>query len=544
MNAFEQSLPRSFSAFAASHPMLTCEESVQWEAKLLPDDEAAWRAMRQAGAAAADAVRNLYKFSNYDQRRLSAFALVGKGHNGGDALLALANLAERGRLERALLAMPSGEAALRPLVARSLALLRETAGQAAEISEPGEAGYDAWIEGLERAFGERRFDVCLDGLLGMQFSPPLREDARKLLAAVNANETFRLRLAVDLPSGVGDRSDQGAFRADATLATGIAKATLADPETAEFAGAFRYGDIGFFEDNSSCPLRVITDRILDPLRGLRPFASDKRGYGHLLVLAGSRSMPGALAMAVQAAVSSGAGLATVLAPASAAAGLAPRLPEAMWTPFPETPEGGLALEGEHLLRAAAGRATALLVGPGMGREPETLALVESVVRGWDKPLLIDADALQPRVLEALRSGRPGRAILTPHVGEYARLARREAAETPSIDELRRFARSAGQIILLKGPNTRIASEGRVFVNASGNPVLARGGSGDLLSGLTAGLLAQMPGRPLEAACMGAHWHGKAADVAAMRRGQGALRTIQLLDGLAEALREGEAWRWG
>jgi len=198
----------------------------------------------------------------------------------------------------------------------------------------------------------------------------------------------------------------------------------------------------------------------------------------------------------------------------------------MWVAWPETPDGNLALEGHHLLREKIERATSLVIGPGLGREAETLALVTDIVKGSPVPCVLDADALQP---EIVRAGSVAR-ILTPHAGEFKRIA--------GGVELREFATSSGATVVLKGPVTRVAGgDGALYHGFFGGPVLARGGSGDVLAGLTGGLLAQTPTDPLLAAARGVTWHGLAADALARAHGQTAVYTTQLLDFLPVALRE-------
>jgi NAD(P)H-hydrate epimerase len=165
------------------------------------------------------------------------------------------------------------------------------------------------------------------------------------------------------------------------------------------------------------------------------------------------------------------------------------------------------------------------MGPGLGREPETLALAESIARHSTVPLVLDADALQPPVVRAGQAPR----VLTPHAGEYTRIA--GAAALPD------FARETGATVVLKGPATQVCGGPEVYHSFFGGPVLARGGSGDLLAGLIGGLLAQAPGDPLLAAARGAVWHGLAADHLARAHGQVAVHTTQLLDFLSAALRE-------
>jgi ADP-dependent NAD(P)H-hydrate dehydratase / NAD(P)H-hydrate epimerase len=204
----------------------------------------------------------------------------------------------------------------------------------------------------------------------------------------------------------------------------------------------------------------------------------------------------------------------------------------MWVGWPETPSGGLALEGHHLLREKIARASALVIGPGLGREKETLALAREIVATVSVPLVIDADALQPEIVDAGKAPR----VLTPHAGEWARITE---------------ANHASAVLVRKGPVTRIVGRALRPTSAGvghearpttyhsffGGPVLARGGSGDLLAGLIGGLLAQGSGDPLLAAARGVVWHGLAADALARAHGQTAVRTTQLLDFLPTALRD-------
>jgi NAD(P)H-hydrate epimerase len=195
--------------------------------------------------------------------------------------------------------------------------------------------------------------------------------------------------------------------------------------------------------------------------------------------------------------------------------------------WPETPGGGLALEGGHLLRERIDTAGALLMGPGLGRERETLALVADAVKTARVPLVLDADALQREAVHAAKTPL----VLTPHAGEFARIAQGLALEN--------YAAETGATVVLKGPVTRIANgaPATVYHSFFGGPVLARGGSGDLLAGLIAGLLAQTPAAPALAAARGVVWHGLAADLLARAHGQTAVLTTQLLDFLPAALRE-------
>jgi NAD(P)H-hydrate epimerase len=344
---------------------------------------------------------------------------------------------------------------------------------------------------------------------------------------------------VDLPSGVGDDAGEAVFGADVSYATGIAKTPLFAHGSRSFGSRVRYLDIGFFDactDAHGSAEKILLPSVLDEMRALRTSHSDKRTYGHLFVVAGSRTMPGAALMAAHAAIMSGVGLVTAFVPESVCGFYSSVLPEAMWVPWPESAEGGLSLSGFDLLLSRIGRATGILAGPGMGDGEETQALLSRVVGETMLPLVLDADALRPEVLSAPREAEAGRIVVTPHAGEFRRIAERGDSEIEA-DELLSFSRSRGCITVLKGPITRITDGSEMLLSPYGGPVLARGGSGDLLSGLLGGRVAIPGANPLNAACEAVVLHGMAADSLARRRGSAAVRTTDLLRELSSVLRD-------
>lgn len=478
-----------------THPILSCDETRALEARLFAGDESAeWPAMQRAGRALAAAVVDDFEEIGGFPASGRVLVLAGKGHNGGDALIAAQAVLERFPQARADVCFAFGPRALRPLAARAWRELAQAAGGRVTAMASPDAS-SAW-------------DLCLDGVFGFQFRPPADGPTTGLLTRVNALR-IGLRAAVDLPSA-------GVFRADFTYATGCVKTPLL--ESAE-AGRVRYLDLGFFHGGEPGEARVLTSAILQPLAALRPARCDKRTYGHVLLLGGSRNYPGAILMAVLGALRSGVGLVTAFVPESLVPAFAARAPEAMWVGWPETPDGGLALEGEPLLRARIERATALVMGPGMARERETLALAASLAKTSPVPLVIDADALHADIVRAGTAAR----IVTPHAGELERIG--QGGEF-----------SGNTIVVRKGPATRVSQGRQTYHSFFGGPVLARGGSGDILAGLIGGLLAQAPDEPLLAAARGVVWHGRAADLLARARGQTAVQVTQLLDFLPDALR--------
>jgi ADP-dependent NAD(P)H-hydrate dehydratase / NAD(P)H-hydrate epimerase len=487
-------------------PVLSCDEVRRHEERLYGGDpEREWAAMMTAGAGVAGALLDDLSEIGGMPPNGKLLVLAGKGHNAGDALLAARVILARNPAATAAVLPVYGEGALRPLAARALARLREGAPTRVRLADADEL----W-DGS---------DVCVDGIFGYSFRPPLDAPALAVLRRVNA-ATFRLRAAVDLPSGL-DHPD--AFRADFCYAAGALKRPLPDLPN---AGRIRLIDLGwrFGSEIGGDRPWTLTPAALGSLARLRPAASDKRSHGHLAVVGGSRSLPGAALMAVLAALRSGVGLVTAFVPESLCAAFAAVAPEAMWVGWPETADGGLSLDGAHLLRERLSRFSAVLVGPGLGREPETHAWLEEFVRQAPLPLVLDADALQPGVVGVGTAPR----ILTPHAGEFARIAGgREARE---------LARLWSAVLVLKGPLTAIEDGATRHLALAGGPVLARGGSGDLLAGIIGGLLAEDPSRVTGAAAAGVLWHGWAADLLARERGQRAVRVTDLLDYLGPALR--------
>ena len=489
------------SALPASDPILSCAEARAFEAARFGGDEALeWPAMQRAGRALAAAVlRDFLEIGGFPPAEGRVLVLAGKGHNAGDALLAAGELLKDFPGATVDVLFVFGERALRPLAARAWRELVQRGGERVRVvAEPTDG---------------RLYSLCLDGIFGFQFRPPVEPRVAAVIERINA-ASIRFRAAVDLPSAE-------LFRADFTYATGIVKTPVLASAN---AGRVRYLDLGFFEPTCVAPdalARVLTPALLAPLAALRASQSDKRTYGHVGLVGGSRDFPGAILMAALAAMRSGAGLVTAFVPESLAAAFAARAPEVMWVGWPETPAGGLALEGNHLLQGRRARLDALVIGPGLGREAETLALVRDIVATSSVPVVLDADALQADIVGAGLAAR----VLTPHAGEWVRVA----GSVPD-----------RAVVVLKGPVTRIqggGTGGPVYFSLAGGPVLARGGSGDLLAGLIGGLLAQTPADPMLAAARGTLWHGLAADALARAHGQTSVMTTQVLDYLGPVLRE-------
>ena len=271
----------------------------------------------------------------------------------------------------------------------------------------------------------------------------------------------------------------------------------------------------------------------------RPAGANKGNFGHVLILAGSMGKTGAAVMGARAALRAGAGLVTVATAKSALPIVASLGVEFMTEALPETEAGSIsrrALEGDLFDKLVA-RKTVLAVGPGIGSDPETSEFVRTVVNKYPLPLVLDADGLNAfagRMDSFRKDLRPaGSTVFTPHPGEMARLVGKTVAEIQSqrVAVAREFSREFGVTLVLKGFRTVIASpDGTIWVNSTGNPGMAKGGTGDVLTGITAGLLAQFPEQPVgEVVAAAVYLHGLAGDLAAEQFGQHSMLAGDLLE---------------
>jgi len=441
--------------------------------------------------------------------------VCGKGNNGGDGLVIARRLTEAGILVRVLLL-----AARDDLSPDARANYDRLPRSASVVAPPPHQ----WVAGLrDLAAG---CTLAIDAVFGTGSEPPLRSPYRELCAAMN--ELAAPLASVDLPSGVsGDdgRADPGAVRADVTVTLGVPKLGLLLPPGRDHVGRLSVVDLGLSDDavaKHAPPWHLLDLAEYAALLPPRPSDAHKYAIGSLLVLAGSRAYGGAVHLCGLGALRSGVGLVTVGAPASLETALRVGLPEAILRPLAETAAGTLERLEPDVLADLLVRQDAVAIGPGLGADPATDRWVCDLVRDLDRPLVVDADGLSA-------FGRLGRApsfgsrevVLTPHPGELARLT---GLETGAIAERRlelvpELADRWGAVLLLKGSPTIIGlPDGRLFFNPVGDSSLARGGSGDVLTGVIGGFLAQ--GCPAgDAALLGALVHGLAGERAGERRGR-------------------------
>jgi len=443
--------------------------------------------------------------------------LVGSGNNGGDALVALAEMIPAGWTACAYLARP------RPPDDPLLAALLESGGQVVESSsDPDFSHLGALL---------RRCGLVVDGVLGTGISLPLRPEIARLLAFIKSLSPLPPIVAVDCPSGVNCDTGEAApetLPARVTVCMQAVKAGLVKMPAFSLAGEIQVVDLHLPEDlpgSAGIHTRMVDKNMLSAALPKRPLESHKGSFGTLTVAAGCLSYPGASLLAGRAAYRIGTGLVQMAVPASIQPMLAGQLPEAVWLPLPDE-NGAISAAAVDTLVSAFGRSTCLLLGPGLGQHPATLAFIRDLLQSRvlvkkQIPLVLDADGLRlVASLPAWPELLPAQSILTPHPGEMAVLSGMSTAsiQADRLSTAARFAREWGHILILKGALSIVASpSGETAVIPIATPALAHAGTGDVLAGMVAGLRAQKMAA-FEAAWAGAFLHGRAGLLAAKEIG--------------------------
>ncbi len=484
------------------------------------------RLMEAAGAGAARvAARELGA-----GRGRRVVVLCGKGNNGGDGFVVARHLRARGVRVRTLLvgarADVQGDAAW--------ALRRLGAARVEELTPERLAELPAALAGA---------DLVVDALLGTGIAGPARETTAAVIEAINAGG--RPVLALDVPSGA--LSDTGALPGPAVAAHATAtfagyKRSLLQHPAAARAGRVTVIPIGIPAQEVGRGIDTFLLEADDIRPHFRARAGDahKGSFGHVLVVAGSLGKTGAAALAGLAALRSGAGLSTIAVPASQQPVVAGLAMEPMTEALAETAGGALARGARPRILELAERVDAVALGPGLSLDPETQALVRELVVEVARPMVLDADALTALAghLDLLARAAAPR-ILTPHPGEMARMigVTVPAVQADRIEAVRAFATRHRAVIVLKGAGSCIgAPDGRAFVNPTGNPGMATGGSGDVLTGITGAFLARGMAA-LDALLSAVYLHGRAGDIARDRRGEEGMIAGDLLESVPAALRE-------
>ncbi len=485
--------------------------------------------MERAGEAVAKFVLRQYPWAE------RVLVLCGKGNNGGDGLVAARRLSMAGRRVRVVLL--GREEDLKGEVLTAFYRMRaEASGVVVDA-----VADDAALMGLRNVLDDA--EVIVDAVVGTGFRPPLRGVAVALhdvLVGLRAQV-----VAVDLPSGWNadtmEQTAEGAFRADAVV-------TFTAPKLAHVFAELTAGPVVVAQIGS--PVGAVESELQLTWTGVakaiaerpRDMNSNKGKFGHVLVIGGGRGKAGAPAMASLAALRTGAGLVTAAVPESIVNTVARITPELMLASLAEDNAGGAAMENlrsvefDRLLK----KMTVVAMGPGLGTEGDAPAFAREMVAKSRVPTVIDADALN--AFEGRTRGLNGEGrvlVLTPHPGEMARLLGLTVKEVEAdrVGLARKFATQHKVTLVLKGWRTLVAHpDGRVAVNTSGNPAMAKGGSGDILTGVVAAMLAQFPEQVAEAVEAAVFLHGLAADFAACAMDEHTVLATDTLAHLSDAFR--------
>ena len=458
--------------------------------------------------------------------------LCGKGNNGGDGLVVARLLHRRRARVHVVLLTPITDLS-RDTAVMYRRLVR-AAGRAAVVRFRSADQVQTLLTSS---------DILVDALLGTGLSSEVTGTYREAIELING--AGKPVIAVDIPSGL--HADTGAIlgravRATLTITCGLPKLGLYVNAGIDQAGVIRVVDIGippaYVDDIESRTLLLTSDSAFKTLPERR-LSAHKGTFGHAGIIAGSVGKTGAAALAALAALRVGAGLVTVATPSSVNDVLEAKLLEVMTMPLPETKARTLARSGlDRVLAFVQGR-TAIAIGPGLSTHHETVELVQSLMKHLDRPSVLDADALNALAGRAsLLTECKIPPILTPHPGEMARLevdATTQSVNADRIGTARRFARERGVFVVLKGARTVIARpDGLVAICPTGNPGMATAGTGDVLTGMIVGLLAQ--GVPAwDAACAATYFHGSAGDLAAQYLGQVGMLASDLIAQIPYAL---------
>lgn len=518
--------------------------------------------MENAGRGVAEIIDTRFGRSGFIEKviktafitpRRQALILIGGGNNGGDGLVVGRHLVRLGwSVELIIVADPEKF----PPAARQNWLIAKKLGLPYQIVKSKKQIYRA----IKSA---RNFPVIIDALLGIGFQGQTRGLVKDVIDAVNKIPTAQAKIiAVDLPSGLNaDTGKPGGscIKAFLTVTLGLPKVGLLKRSASPYVGRLAVADIGLLLAGLSAKTSVksplvpktgekavfISEDMISSLIPPRPVTAHKGSSGKLFVLAGSVGMSGAAILAARAALRTGAGLVYLGVPKTIASAINAALPEAIVVPLAATDRGTVSLAALPKILSWFDKVEAAAVGPGLSTEPQTQELVRRILLEWARqknriPLVFDADGLNALAEEKgflmkilAKKNITWPLVLTPHPGEMGRLIGKgiEQVEARRWETAGRAAHDWRCYVVLKGAGTVVADPADgLYVNSSGNPALATGGTGDVLTGLIGSLLAQrLP--PLAAALAGVFVHGRAADKFSARRGERGLLASDLIDNI-------------
>jgi hydroxyethylthiazole kinase-like uncharacterized protein yjeF len=452
--------------------------------------------------------------------------LAGNGNNGGDGLVVARNLHNSGYNVKVLLLgqkrRMSPDCKAQHAVARKMGVSMEFRARLRTAD----------IHGA----------TVVDAIFGTGLGKDVSGEIASSISLLNASGAPVV--SVDIASGVSSDTGQVmgvAVRASATVTFGLPKRGHLLYPGAGYTGKLFVEDIGFPPaltggKDLRCSLLMREEMAL--LAPERPVYSHKGDYGHVLLISGSKGKTGAALMAARACLRTGAGLLTIGAPGLLTDSFQAAVTEEMFLPLPDTGRGTLALNAlDDILEFLDSKRAILAMGPGIGRDEETRKLLLELITRCTAPMLIDADGINALEGKAgLLKKLKAPAVLTPHPGEFSRLSGKGVGdiERDRIEAAVSFSKKSGTVLVLKGVPTVVAEPGgRAFVNPTGNPGMAKAGVGDVLTGMTAALMAQGL-TPLDASLLGVYLHGLAGDISASEKGEHSLISSDIIEAIPEA----------
>jgi ADP-dependent NAD(P)H-hydrate dehydratase / NAD(P)H-hydrate epimerase len=485
--------------------------------------------MENAGTRVVEFLRGEHE--HLERRHIAM--LCGRGNNGGDGLVVARLLASEGAAPAVyLFARPEevhGDAAV------NLKRWQEVGGRLEVILSAED--WEAAAEEVARA------EIIVDALLGTGLRGAVEGLLRNVIEDVNRFGRYAEIVAVDIPSGLSSDAPDSpgpAIAASATVTFTAPKLGMVLPPNAERVGQLAVGAIGtpreLLDEDASLKLHWLEPGEFRTLPLRRRANTHKGNYGHVLVVGGSRGKTGAAVLAGLGALRAGAGLVTVGTPESVWGIVASHAPELMTEPLDATPAGTVALgalESGRFVSVLEGK-NVLAIGPGLSQHPETQQFVRSVVAGCGLPVILDADGLNAFAGRAdlLAQRKTPALAVTPHPGEMARLVDSTAGDIQAkrLETAQHAASEWNAWVILKGYRTILAApDGRAFINSTGNPGMATGGTGDVLTGMLAGLTAQFGvGHWEKVLSLGIYLHGLAGDLAAAEVGEASLVASDLV----------------
>jgi len=489
--------------------------------------------MENAGFQVVQVIRQL--FPDLENKTVCVFS--GKGNNGGDGFVVARHLYNLKADVKVFL----------------LAKTEEISGDAkTNMSIWKNMGHEINIIDENYRFDDLHAflagsDLIIDSIFGTGFRGVPGQPAAGVINLINSSG--KPVVAVDIPSGL--QADSGLIeglcvKAACTVTFGLPKLGLVQEPGASYTGKLHVADISipaFLYNKETLKRQLLTRDLVCSWFQPRKPASNKGDYGRVLIVAGSRGMTGAACLAAMSAARAGAGLVTLAVPSGVQKLVASKLTEIMTVALPESTEQTIGSEALNEIIALSQRFDVIAIGPGITTHPETASLVRKILPMLNIPCVIDADGLNclagnTEVFKLISAPL----ILTPHPGEMSRLTGNTTTEIQQqrLALAEGAAKDWGVVLLLKGASTIVAApDSKTYINTTGNPGMATGGAGDVLTGIIAGLIAQGL-NPFDAAGAGAYLHGLAGDLAVRQKGCRGLLAGDILDFLPDAILETES----